>query len=263
MVPVAVQEEAAPYRTMIEVIVKFLVTSTGRRTSTISNSATPTKVQSAMSPKEMDLTSQSGRGKSDILRESDLPVKGITSSGSHGFVTEKSEGLTQHHHQDADPPINDSRIDSQFQRGKPITKPITSNPLTYDFSSSHSHIGESMPPQPGSWRNDASKEPRVDPRKHSTHSSRKDEAKVVTVKQRASRALPISSGMTTSGLAAGFHAGTVKGLNSSGRKQCTVASKEFKPSGNEEATSDASTSWYGRHSHVTSTGKLAQLQMSL
>ena len=200
------QEDAAPYRTMIEVIVKFLTTLATRKSLTISHAATPTKISNS---KEgvVDSTSQE-RGGACKTPGPDVPThaKGISTSD---FGKNKV-------HQDVDPQGTTSKTGSLSQHGKPITKSSTSNPISHDVSSSYptpSHFDKVTYPQtqPSSRKESSRYRLMIEPRKSSLQ---KDGASMVTVKPRGGvQTAPSSSGDgSVINVASGRHMPYVGGL---------------------------------------------------
>ena len=175
-----VQEETTPHRTMIEVIVKFLKSSEARKSS---HTATPTKTATTTAASleggvvDPAHQSKSGRG---IAMETELLIR-----GTGHFISERDKGHLQQQ--------NVHSLSSKYQDGKPITKPPTSNPPAYKFSSFPPH-------QSDSWSDTStSKGTKVDRKTHSTPLSQKGGTKVVTVAPRAGRADDmISAGLAES-----------------------------------------------------------------
>ena len=184
------QEDAAPYRTMIEVVVKFLTTLAIRKSLTISHAATPTKISNSEEG-AVDSISQERGGACKTLGP-DVPshAKGISTSD---FGKNKV-------HQDVDPQVATSKTGSLSQHGKPITKSSTSNPISHDVSSSYptpSHFDKVTYPQTqsSSRKESARYRATLEARKPSTSLLQKEGASMVTVKPRGGvQTLPSSGG---------------------------------------------------------------------
>ena len=190
------QEDAAPYRTMIEVIVKFLTTSASRKASTISHAATLTKI---LNPKEgVAAPTAQERGGTYKTPGSDVPIhtEGLSTSN---FKKSKVQ-------QDVDLQMAIGERDTLSQHGKPITKSSTSSPLSHEFLSSHpapshlskvpestpSHFDKAMYPQVqlSPLKKSRGSGSTIEPRKHSTSLLQKEKTSVVSVKPRGGMLSP-------------------------------------------------------------------------
>jgi hypothetical protein len=191
---------------MIEVIVKFLMTSASKKASTTSHATTPTK---SPNPKGgmADLTPQEEGGAHRTPR-SDVPThtEGLSSSMFGKSQVYKDIDV------DTQIATPTSKMGSIFQHGKPITSfPTTTNPITHDFSRSHptpsrlsevspsalSHLDKPTYPQTerSPLRESTRHGETIEPRKHSATSLQKEKTSVVCVKPRGDvRVQPSSRG---------------------------------------------------------------------
>lgn len=206
------QEETSPYRTMIEVIVKFLQTFDARQTRVLSLTDSPNSVKS------MTVEAKLEGGVTDptpLVRSGSGSLAGIKLTTSHS-VTEREQTFLNK--QNA---VQQHTPNPQSHRGKPITTYISpnSNPPTYDeFSSMPPHVGESVPSRSDSWTGvDVSKGLRVEQNTHTNPSRQREAAKLVAVKPRVGRVLS-HDGRTDSGVAA---TSSGKGTRSSGMRMKT------------------------------------------
>lgn len=183
------QEDGTPYRTMIEVIVKFLTTSASRK---VSHTATSTKT-SYLKEGVADLTARE-KGGACKTPTSDVPRPAEGSS--------PSDSKKNKVHQDENTQITTSKMGSLLisQHGKPITKSLATNPITHELSHSHpspsrlSEVSESTPShlhkpvyprkEPSPLKESTGYGSTIEPWKHSTSLLEKDQTSVVNVKPR-------------------------------------------------------------------------------
>lgn len=177
---------------MIEVIVKFLTTSAGRKASTTTHATTPTKF---FNPREgvADMAAREGGGARKTPPSDDPTHTGGLSPSA--FEKSKVD-------QDVDTQMATGKLGSLStpQHGKPITKSLTTNPTTHDNSRSHptpshlsevsqstlSHFNKPVYPQSEPTRSPLKESTRhgltAEPRKHSGSLLQKETAGVVSVK---------------------------------------------------------------------------------
>ena len=202
------QADGAPYRTMIEVIVKSLTTSASKKASATSHATTvPTKPPI---PKEGVASSTSQqKGGASRTPQSDVPAHTEGLSPSH-FGKSKNE----------DTQMATSKMGSLSisHHGKPITSFLTTttNPITtHEFSRSHlapSHLSEvpqsalshlDKPTNPSSELSPLRVSTRrglmTEPRKHSATVVQKEKTRVVSVKPRGGVQVKTSSHGSGSG----------------------------------------------------------------
>ena len=197
------QADGAPYRTMIEVIVKSLTTSASKKASATSHATTvPTK---SLTPKEgVASTTPQQKGGASRTPQSDIPTHTEGLNPSH-FGKSKNE----------DTQMATSKMGSLSisDHGKPITSfpTTTTNPITtHEFSRSHpapSHLSEvpqsalshlNKPTYPhgelSPLRESTRRGLTTEPRKHSaTVVVQKEKARVVSVKPRGGVQVKTSS----------------------------------------------------------------------
>ena len=261
------QEDGTPYRTMIEVIVKFLTTSASRKAS---YTATSTKISN---PKE-GVADSTARKKGGACKTPTSDVPRLAEGSS------PSDSKKNKVHQDVDTQIATSKMGSLSisQYGKPITKSLATNPITHELSHSHltpsrlseasestpSHLNKPTYPQtePSSLRESAGQGLTIKPGKHSTSILQKDKTSVVSVKPRedvhiqpSSRQsgggviINVASGHTISPQSASNTRSSARGVVKSGhtslasRETCTLRS-------DSRAESVKQKPHYGRHAYT-------------
>lgn len=172
------QEEATPYRTMIEVIVKFLTTTDSSRNTSATDTPTKTSHDTRIEGGVADNTSRkSERGHTVDARDTTLTVKSFIESG----LSSEDKSMQS----------------SKPSHGKPITYAPASTPLGSEFSSM-SPDKRMPPPEPNYlWTDTGAR--KQSKSKHPAPSSLQDRSKVVTVRPRTRDRALQGSGVATSG----------------------------------------------------------------
>ena len=189
------QEDPAPYRTMIEVIVKSLTNSANRRTPNTTHVSMVTNVSSF---KEGVANSTSRERDEPAYRTSDSAIPTLTGGEKNtANIIEKIAEL-----RGVDPLVSADGAGTLSRDGKPITKYLTSNPISHNFSRPHTmatashHLGKKLTyphAEPSLLEEGTIHESTVEPKRHSAASKQKDSTNII-VSVKSQRDVPSRHG---------------------------------------------------------------------